>query len=156
MSEYKSFLANYDEEFANAETPDYPDLPDGVYQGRVERIYLDPNKNTGELALRLEFDIVNNQNFNGRKIFYYKSINSKSIPYLRVDLKRLNIEPIPFSNIENYFPGVLDKIVEVKLKRSNPDANGKTYQNCYINKILGEAPASKNANTSGIADNLPF
>lgn len=139
MSKFKDFLSLYEEDFANAKTSGFEDLPDGTYQTRLDTIFLDGNVETGSVALRAEFEVIN-EAFKGRKIFYYKAINQKSIPYLKADLKRLCIEPQNFNELESYFEGALDKIVEVQLKHSKPDNNGKTYQNTYINKVLGEAP----------------
>lgn len=156
MSQFEDFLANYDDDFANAKVQDFPDLPDGKYQGRVDRMFLDPNKNTGELALRMEFTVCTGQ-FEGRKIFYYKAINKKSMDFLRTDLKKLNIDPKPFRTLENYFAGMLDKIVDLQLKTSKPNAEGKTYQNTYINKLVGDAPAPTKATISeDNFNNLPF
>lgn len=139
MSKFKDFLSNYDDDFASAEASGFEDLPDGTYQTRLYSIYLEDNAKTGNVALKAEFEVLN-EAFKGRRIFYYKAINQKSIPYLKSDLKRLCIEPENFHELESYFPGALDKIVEVQLKHSKPDNNGKTYQNTYINKVLGEAP----------------
>lgn len=156
MSEFENYLSNFDDDFKNAEAAGFDNLPDGKYQGRIEAIRIEPNKKSGELALRIEFEIANGE-WQGRKAFYYKTINSNQMPYLKTDLQRLGIDPNPFSKIESYFPGVLDKIVDIQLKTSKPDKDGNTYQNLYINKVVGEAPASSaKPSATNITDNLPF
>lgn len=151
MSDFESFLSNYDEEFKNAEVADNR-LPDGAYQARLETIRIEPNKKTGELALRIEFEIAVGE-WIGRKAFYYKTINSNQMQYLKTDLSRLGITPEPFSKIESYFPGTLDKIVEIQLKTGKPNDEGKAYQNLYIQKVVGEAPKSL---TNEEMKNIPF
>ena len=151
MSQFEDFLANYDEDYANAEVQDFGGLPDGKYQGRIDRMYLDPNTNVGELALRMEFTVCFGQ-YEGRKIFYYKLINKKTIDFIKSDLQRLNIDPKPFRTLENYFAGMIGKIVELQLKTSKPNMEGKTYQNTYINKLIGEAPTPNNNQDN----DLPF
>lgn len=150
MGEFKDFLANYDDDFAKAEAVEFSPLPDGTYQAKVQRAYLEPNKKTGKLSFRIEFEVCAGQ-YQGRKAFYFKAINQKSIPYLKIDLQRLNIEPKRLSDMEDYFPSLLDKVVEIYLKTGKPDATGKTYQNTYINKMLEKAP-TESINT----EDLPF
>lgn len=155
MSEFESFLANFDDAFKKTEAAGFDTLPDGKYQGRVASIHIEPNKKTGELALRMEFEVAVGE-YTGRRLFYYKSINSNQLPYLKSDLMRLHIEPEPFSKIESYFPVVLDKIVDLQLKTGKPDKEGKTYQNLYINKVVGDAPAVSARQMATVTDDLPF
>lgn len=152
MSQFEDFLANYDDDFANAKVQDFAELPDGKYLGRIDRMYLDPNTKSGEVALRIEFTVCAGQ-WDGRKIFYYKLINKKTMDFLRTDLKKLNIDPKPFRTLENYFAGMIDKVVDLQLKTGKPNAEGKTYQNTYINKLVGEAPEPAD---SPSANDLPF
>lgn len=157
MSEYENYLAMFDDEFEQAEAPEFSELPDGRYQSKIDRIYFDQLQKTNDTALRIEFVIVAGDH-TGRRIFYSKVINSKSMPFLKADLKRINIEPKPFSKVESYFPGVLDKLVEVQIKHSKPDKDGRVYQNTYINRLIGDspAPAAPAKAAQAPAEDLPF
>jgi hypothetical protein len=141
MSEFEGFLKNFDTAFQKAEATGFDTLPDGKYQASIDRIYIAPNK-SGELALRMELNIVNHADYAGRKVFYYKTINQDFIGYVKADLQKIGIEPEPFSKVETYFAGVLDEVIEITLKTGKPAANGQVYQNLYIQKRVGELPAS--------------
>lgn len=141
MSEFESYLKNFDDDFAAAKTNSFTPLPDGKYQARIESIRIEPNQKSGELALRIEMEIAVGD-YDGRKAFYYKPINNKQMDFLKSDLARLGVNPEPFSKIESYFPGLLDKIIEIQVKTSKPNDKGETYSNVYIQKVVGSAPAA--------------
>lgn len=157
MSAYEDYLKMFDDEFEQAEASDFSELPDGRYQGRLDKIYFDQLKKTNDTALRIEF-VVAAGDYEGRRIFYSKVINGRSMPFLKADLKKLNIEPKKLSKVESYFPGLLDKVVEVQLRHSKPDKEGRVYQNTYINKLLGDspAPAAPAKAAQAPAEDLPF
>ena len=155
MSEFESFLKNFDDDFEKAEATGFTPLPDGKYQARVDTIRIEPNKKTNELALRMDLVVAVGEH-KDRKVVYYKGINEKQIPYLKADLARIGVNPEPFSKIESYFPGVLDKILEVEMKTSKPGQDGKTYSNLYINKTVGTAPDGAAGNAKIDTSDLPF
>lgn len=155
MSQFKDFLANYDDSFAKAEVQNFNRLPDGIYQGRVDIMRLDPNNKTAGLFLLMEFTVSIGK-WEGRKIFYRRPIreDENCMNMLKTDLDRLNIHPVPFNTLEDYFPGMINKIVELNLKTGKPTADGKTYQNTYINKLVGDSPTQ--ANNQDNHEDLPF
>lgn len=153
MSQFKDFLANYNDAFDKAEVQAFSRLPDGVYQGNVDVMRFEPNNKTGGLFLLMEFTVCVGE-YTGRKIFHRRVIKEDPIymNMLKTDLDKLNIHPIPFDTLEDYFPGMIGKIVELQLKTGKPNMEGKTYQNTYINKLIGEAPTPNNNQDN----DLPF
>lgn len=140
MSMNKQYLEDFNDEFENAEIQDgFNNLPDGKYQARLDVIRLDPNPHTGFLHLSIELVVCTGEH-DGRRIFYSKPVRQDQIQYVKTDLARLGIKPTKFSLVEQEFPSALDKIVDIQLKTSKPNGEGKIYQNTYINKVVGEAP----------------
>ena len=144
MSTNAQYLEDFNDEFENAEIQEgFSSLPDGKYQARLDAIRMEPNSYTGFLHLAIEFVVCSGE-YEGRKIFYSKPVKQEQMPYIKTDLARLGIKPARFSLVEKEFSSVLDKIVDIQLKTSKPNMEGKVYQNTYINKVVGEAPKTDN------------
>ena len=129
-------LSVFDDEFEQAKEADYR-LPDGKYQAYVDRIAVDINDFSGEPQLTIEFVIVQGE-YEDRRVFYRKQINSKLLPYIKKDLTTLGICPPKLSQLEAYLPQALDLICDITMRTSKPNAEGKTYQDPYLNKVVGK------------------
>ena len=138
--QYQDFLKQYDAEWGEAKVKenDFTPLPDGKYQVRVDTVQIQEYEQTGAIYLYWELEVVNGQH-EGRKVFKRNGLdNPEKFGWLKTDLHRAGIELEKLSEIEMVLPDLLDRILEVQLKTGKPTAEGKTYQNCYINKLLNE------------------
>jgi hypothetical protein len=149
---YREFLSQYDNEWQGAKVKEneYANLPDGKYQVRVDVARIDENEQNGSIFLYWEMEIVNGP-YEGRKVFKRNGLdNPERFDWLKTDLHRAGIELQYLSEIEDVLPDLLDRVIEINLKTGKPNAEGKVYQNCYINKLLNE-----NAPFPGARD-VPF
>ena len=133
----KAILATYDNEYAETEVKAANErLPDGKYQTRLYSIRFEEFKDN--VYLKIDFDILNNEELSHRRIFYSKQVNDKSLPYIKADLELLGLVTDKISEVENQFEDVLDCVVDVKLVTGRPNAEGKDHQNVYINGLVGQ------------------
>lgn len=129
-------LSILDDDFEQAEEADFR-IPDGKYQAYIDRIAVDINDHTGEPQLTIELVITDGPQ-EGRRVFYRKQFVSKVLPYIKKDLNVLGICPPRLSQLEEYLPQALDLICDITMRTGKPNAEGKTYQNPYINKVVGK------------------
>ena len=136
MGYYADRLKQYDADWQNAEVKenDFTPLPDGKYQVTVESARIEENKEYGSLWLVWELSVVEGQ-YEGHKIFKRARLDEpERFSWVKTDFHRMGITLWNLSEIEDVLPHVLDIILEVQLKTTKPNAEGKTYQNCYINR----------------------
>lgn len=138
MGQYESYLKQFDEEYAAAEVVDYAELPDGKYQARIERAAMEPFGQNGDVMLVWEFEIVTGEQM-GKTVRKLSTVKPGYLQYIKRDFLRLNIQLEPFSKLEECLPDVLDLVVNIELKHGKPNSEGKSYQNIYINKVVGRA-----------------
>lgn len=144
-------LSMFDDEFDKTVLPDFDRIPDGRYQAYVDRVAVEVN-DYGEPRLVIELVIVSGPQ-EGRRAFYSSTFTDKRLHYIKKDLTILGICPPKLSRLEEYLPQALDLVCDVTIKTSKPTDEGKTYQNTYINKVVG----SRSALTSDrAADRVPF
>lgn len=129
-------LSILDDDFEQAEEADFH-IPDGKYQAYIDRIAVNINDYTGEPQLTIELVITDGPQ-EGRRVFYRKQFASKVLPYIKKDLNVLGICPPRLSQLEEYLPQALDLICDITMRTGKPNAEGKTYQNPYINKVVGK------------------
>lgn len=144
-------LSILDDDFEQAEEADSR-IPDGKYQAYIDRIAVDINDYTGEPQLTIELVITDGPQ-EGRRVFYRKQFVSKSLPYIKKDLNVLGICPPRLSQLEEYIPQALDLICDITMRTGKPNAEGKTYQNPYINKVVGKRDS---AAINQAMNNAPF
>ena len=120
------------------------------YQAYIDRIAVDMNDFSGEPQLTIEFVVLHGE-YSDRRIYYRKQIVSKLLPYIKKDLNTLGICPPKLSQLEAYLPQALDLICDVTLRTGKPNAEGKAYQNPYIQKVVGKVD-----NTEAALNRAPF
>lgn len=136
MGYYTDRLKQYDADWQNAEVKksEFTPLLDGKYQVTVESARIEENKEYGSLWLVWELSVVEGQ-YEGHKIFKRARLDEpERFSWVKTDFHRMGITLWNLSEIEDVLPHVLDIILEVQLKTTKPNAEGKTYQNCYINR----------------------
>jgi len=107
-------------------------LPDGVYQTRLDKVYITKAKKSGRIQCVIEFEIINGTLIY-RKIYKYAGMETAdNLDWLTRDLRKLGApNDFKWTNIEDYFPNLLDNFYEVELY-----TNKKGFQNPRINKKL--------------------
>lgn len=138
MGYYADRLKQYDADWQKAEVKenDFTPLPDGKYQVTVESARIEENEEYGSLWLAWELSVVEGQ-YKSRKIFKRARLDDPDrLGWVKTDFHRMGIILDSLSEIEDVLPNVLDVILEVQLKTTKPNTEGKTYQNCYINGRL--------------------
>ena len=155
---YSDFLSQYDREWqaAKVKENDFAPIPDGKYQAKVDIARIDENEQNGSIFLYWEMEIITGP-YEGRKIFKRNGLdNPERFDWLKTDLFRAGISLEYLSQLENSLPDLLDRVLEINLKTGKPNAEGKKYQNCYINKLLGEDSGSGYRDVPFTEDSLPF
>lgn len=159
MGYYASALKQFDNDWVGVKVKEneYANLPDGKYQVRVDVARIEENKEYSSLNLMWELVVVGGQ-YENRRIFKRNGLdNPERFEWLKTDLFRAGISLDRLSEIEDALPGLLDRVLEVQLKTGKPNAEGKTYQNCYINKLLNEsAPFDSRFKDVPFTDDQPF
>jgi len=136
MSEYDEYetrnqsidLTSFDDEFANVETPEYDEVPDGKYQARIETVRLESSQK-GDPMIKFDLEVISGVHA-GRHIFKNSVITQASLPYVKGDLKTLGLELAKFSELAGRLEELLDVTLEVT-KRTRGD-----YTNVYFNRRI--------------------
>ena len=150
MGYYADRLKQYDADWQNAEVKksEFTPLLDGKYQVTIDVARIEENKEYGSLWLVWELSVVEGQ-YERHKIFKRARLDEpERLSWVKTDFHRLGIELQNLSEIEEALPHVLDIIAEVQLKTTKPNTEGKTYQNCYINRRVD--------NQVSDCDSVPF
>jgi hypothetical protein len=133
---YAEMLKDFDEVFAGAKVRD-GSLADGKYEVTIDRVSVE--EKDLRINLVLEFVVINGDN-TGARIFKRSQLNDKKrVEWLKTDLHKMGLKIEKISEIESCMGELLDRKIEVNLKAGKPNANGKTYQNCYIVKEISPA-----------------
>jgi hypothetical protein len=156
---YKDFLKQYDDEWKQAEPQkdEYAPLPDDKYQVNIETARIEQND---EFRVFLKWGLrVLTGKYQKRLIFKRNSLdNPEKFGWLKADLSKVGFELEKISDLEELLPHLLDRVIEVNLKTSTPNAEGKTYQNCYFRKFIG--PLNEFLSENGLAgidlNGMPF
>jgi len=134
---YKDRLSQLNDEWGKAEAPktDYSPLPDGQYVVVVDEARIDESDD-GRLFLKLGLKVVEG-NYINHLISKRNSLDDSSrFGYLKADFGKIGLELTNISDLEDFLPNLLDRVIEVRLKTTKPNDQGKTYQNCYIQKFV--------------------
>jgi len=134
---YKDRLSQLNDEWGKAEAPktEYSPLPDGQYVAVVDEARIDESDD-GRLSLKLGLKVVEG-NYTNRLIFKRNSLDDPSrFGYLKADFGKIGLELLNIGDLEDFLPNLLDRVIEVRLKTGKPNDQGKTYQNCYIQKFI--------------------
>jgi len=121
-------LAAFDEEYAQAEPPEFEEVPDGKYQVRIEKAQL-TESSKGDPMVKWDLVVLSGAHA-GRHIFKNAVITRASLPYVKGDLKLLGLELERFSTLPNHLPSVLGKTLQVTRRTSGE------YTNVYFNRLI--------------------
>jgi hypothetical protein len=121
-------LAAFDEEYDQAEAPDFDDLPDGKYQVRIESVRMAESQKHDPM-IKWDLIVISGQ-LAGRHIFKNSVITAASLPFVKGDLKVLGVQLPKFSDLPNHLEALLDKKLQVTKKTKDE------YTNVYFNKLL--------------------
>lgn len=152
MGRYANRLRELNNDWQNAEVKEneFSPLPDGKYQVKVNSVHVEENEEWRSLWLVWEFVVLEGQ-YQNRKIFKRARLDDPDrLSWVKTDFHRLGIVFDNLSEIEENLQFALDAILEVQLKTTKPNTEGKTYQNCYINRRLDDQE------TEGTQDNYTF
>lgn len=145
-------LSAMDSEWAN--TPlepkkEFPDVPDGKYQVKVDKVELTASKVTGNPMLKWDLVILVGP-YEGQHLFRNNMLASpENLKYLKTDLHTCGVDLPRLSALESSLSQLLDITLEVQQK-SRRDNNGNDQKNVYINKRIDVARASKAAVIPGV------
>lgn len=169
MAASASELGYLNQGFVRAEEPEGigPLIPNGDYVVRVESVELKRGKDSGQLGLSQELDIVGGD-YNGRKLFRWNNIPEMDTPpekamqqlgFLKKDLRAygIDIDAPAFelsAFLANGLDAMLDRIVDVTTKITKNQRTGKESVNTYINGLAESAEVYAGA-TSGSASGKP-
>jgi len=134
---YKERLSQLNGEWEKAEAPktEYSPLPDGQFVVTVDTARVEETDD-GKLSLHWGLKVIEG-NYINRLIFKRNNLDDPSrFGYLKADFEKIGIGLQNISDLEEFLPNLLDRVIEVRLKTTKPNDQGKTYQNCYIQKFV--------------------
>ncbi len=121
-------LTAFDEDYEQAEAPDFEEVPDGKYQVRVLKAQLGESRK-GDPMLKWDLVVLSGPHA-GRHIFKNAVITRDSIPFVKGDLKTLGLALTRFSDLPAHLEELLDKTVEIT-KRTKGE-----FTNVYFNRLI--------------------
>ena len=121
-------LSAFDEEYDQAEAPDFDEVPDGKYQVKMEAARLAESQK-GDPMIKWDLVVISGP-LAGRHIFKNSVITAASLPFVKGDLKVLGLQLPRFSELPKHLVLVLDKKLQIT-KRTKDE-----YTNVYFNKLL--------------------
>ena len=125
----EAMLKELNEMHTPEEVADFGKFPDGTYQGRLDKIYLEQSKK-GRNQCVMDFEIISgtHQGRNQRK--YCGMETPDNLDFLTRDLRTLGVPTFVWTELESLFPKLLDVVVEFELKSKDE------FQNMYIQKRI--------------------
>jgi hypothetical protein len=118
-------------------TDDRSPVPDGKYQARVDRVYLECDKN-GTWRMKWELIVVAGPCAK-RHLFHSNQINAQGIEWVKRDLARSGVTPPEtMRGLRAMIDAgeLLDRVLEVQTKTTRSAKDGKDYQNSYLNGLV--------------------
>jgi len=104
---------------------------EGQYQVRLDKLYFSKSKEKQEPMCVFDFEVIAGE-FASRKILKFaKMINAEQLDYLTKDFRRLGITAFRWSDVQEKFKDVLDKLFLIELK-----TNSKGFQSVYIQREI--------------------
>lgn len=135
--DFTADLAQFDEEFGQiepAEKKEFEPIPNGKYQAKIDKVYLDRSKTSSNLMLKWELVIISGQ-YQGRRLFRNNMLATKeNISWLKTDLETAGVVLERTSDLPNRLGDLLDVVLEVSVR--NRKEGDRDYQNVYLNKKL--------------------
>ncbi|MBI1375183.1 MAG: DUF669 domain-containing protein [Phycisphaera sp.] len=125
-------LSAFDDDYAEAEAPEFDEVPDGKYQVRVHTVKFARSQKNDPM-IKWDTVIISGQHA-GRHIFKNSVITQSSLPFVKADLQTLGLKLEKFSELPNHLDALLDLTIGVT-KRTKGE-----YANVYFNKLLNIPP----------------
>lgn len=137
MSDQEEYLKSLDETHNpnSVEDDGFSKLPDGEYQGRLDKLYISKSKKD-RMQCVWEFEVISGpQSF--RKIMKFSGMDTATgLDFLTRDLRRAGIDGFKWSNVQTQFGKSIDKLFLLKL--DTKIKNEQAFQSIYILKALDQ------------------
>ncbi len=152
-------LAQWDDAWRKAEVRERRDgfgnKPDGRYIGQIKIARIDRTKADGTPMFVIGLNILAGP-ASGEYTHRRVMSNSDQVRYIKQDLYNLGLDIGMLSALPDYLPSLIDVCVEFALKTNTK--NGKTYQNCYLNRALNPSDIDAAIDEIGALDDneVPF
>lgn len=153
-------LREFDDDFCRAESrapsaeSGYEEVPDGIYEANVEDVTLGRTTNTGNPMIVWKLRIQG-PNCQGRTLSKVRVITPKTIPFVKEDLDRLDLQLERLSDLNGRLHEMLDRQVRV-FKKTNTE---RRWSDIYFLRAR-KAPHSEGMDDAawrtGTTDDLPF
>lgn len=154
-------LRDFDDEFARAERRPHTEesrleeVPDGVYETRIEDVTLNRVSSTGNPMIIWKLRIKGPQ-CEGRTLNKIRVITPKTLAFVKEDFERLSFQLDRLSELQERMGEMVDKEIRV-FKKTNAE---KRWTDVYFLRVR-KGPQSESANSdrawrTGTDDDLPF
>lgn len=152
-------LSAFDDDFRRIEQkpsaePYVDEIPDGLYETRIEDVSLRRTATTGNPMLVWRLRILGPQ-CTGRTISRTRVITQKTLPFLKEDLRRLDFELVRMSDLEARMGEMLDREVRI-LKRTTPGSQWPEISLIQARKGPASESRADDSWKTGTDDDLPF
>ena len=148
MTDYAD-MSDMEDDFKNAKTNSFSAAPDGIYQVEIVAARF---KEQGQNKF---FEWILRTVDTDKKITKTNLLRPNLMHWLKSDLKACGWEAQSLQEIQQKcavkLPGLM-----LEIKVENKEANGKTFQNVYIQKCLTPPPEARKDEPPPPEDDLPF
>lgn len=130
-------------------------IPDGVYQARVERVEVKKSKTSGNLMLEWELVITHGE-YEGRHVWKYNLLtDADKLRWTKKDLVTAGLKLNKLSELPMHLDNLLDRVLEIRTKTQKSRNGGDDFQAVYFNKLLVDPHSGEKA-ASYEFDEAPF
>lgn len=153
-------LREFDDDFARAESrppsaePIHPEVPDGIYETQVEDVTIGRTANTGNPMIVWKLRIQGPQ-CQGRTLSKVRVVTQKTIPFIKEDLERLEVQLERFSDLNGRLAEMIDRPIRV-FKKTNAERRWSEVYFLRARKEPQSEAAVGDAWGTGTLDDLPF
>ncbi|MBL7046492.1 MAG: DUF669 domain-containing protein [Candidatus Marinimicrobia bacterium] len=138
-------LEKYDDQYTEAQEPDYEDIPDGKYQVLVDKAEITKAKTSGNPMLKWTLKILGPNNINRLLWTYHVLNNPTGQSWLKKDLNLCDVHLNKLSDLPKNLEYLLDIKLEVTVRTRDES------QNVYFNRRLNDTEVHQAKD-----DDLPF
>lgn len=140
-------LAKLDEAFAGEQVKnDQAPVPDGRYHAEVERVILTRSQSQ-EPMLQWSLVIITEGPHANRRVWYYRTINPKTLKWLKQDLVVCGLDVPRISDVADYLPQLTGAKLDITVKTKGD------RRNIYLNRRLDTPEATQDVFSGG--DDFP-
>lgn len=155
-------LSSHDDAYDLAEPKmggEFDRVPDGTYQARIDKVYIEPNQARTMPVLKWEFVVLAGEHEGSRvKKFSGLPKDPEILGWVKGDLAKCGLKLERFSHLPARLKELLDIPVEIYVQ-TKPDKDGKPRQNVYINSRwnpVDSEQAGRNYQAPPPEDDVPF